>query len=454
MTQEEVDKLVLLSERVVESARRAGADVAEATARAGWELSARVRLGEPELVEEAGHRSVSLRVIKAQRVAITATSDLSDAGLERCVNDALMLSELSEPDPFAGPADPSELCSPPHPDLDLYDPSMEAVSAEVAIERATRAERAALDFDPRITLSEGATFSRTTGASARVLSSGFTGAYRGSYASLVVTPVVEDEGGKRRRGYYWTARRHLAELEDDLAVGKEAARRTLAKLGARKVATTEAAVVFDPDVARSLVGTFAGCILGGAIWRKSSYLLGREQSEVASPLVTLVDDPLRPRGPGSRPFDGEGLRSRRNVVVERGVLRTYLLDSYSARKLGRSSTASASVSGGSVASGTTNFVLQAGELERDAIIASTERGLYVTDMMGFGFNAVTGDYSRGASGFWIENGKLAFPVSEVTVSSNLDTMLKSIDAVGNDLDDKTSTASPTLRVAKMTIAGT
>jgi PmbA protein len=454
MTNEEVEQLTRLAERIVDSARRAGADVAEATARAGWELSARVRLGEPELVEEAGHRSVSLRVIKAQRVAITATSDLSDAGLERCVGDALMLAELAEPDPFAGPADPKELSHAPHPDLDLYDAGVETITAEVAIERATRAERAALDFDPRITLSEGATFSRTTGASARVISTGFSGAYRGSYASLVVTPVVEDDGGKRRRGHYWTARRYLSELEDDLEVGREAARRTLRKLGARKVATTEAPVIFDPDVARSVIGTFAGCIVGGAIWRKSSYLVGREGELCANERVSMFDDPLRPRGPGSRPYDAEGLRSRRNVVVEHGVLKTYLLDSYSARKLGKSSTASAAGSGGSIGAGTSNFVLEPGELEREAIIKSTERGLYVTEMMGFGFNAITGDYSRGAAGFWIENGELSFPVSEVTVSSNLDTMLKSIDAIGNDLDDKTSTASPTFRVAKMTIAGT
>ncbi|MBK7586521.1 MAG: TldD/PmbA family protein [Myxococcales bacterium] len=443
-----------LASELVERARGLGADVAEATARAGWELSTKVRLGEAELVEEAGHRGVSLRVIRNQRVAVTSTSDLSKPGLERCVSDALMLAELSEPDPFAGPADPAELGSPPFPELDLYDESVEKVMADVALERATRAERAALDFDPRMTLSEGATFSRTTGASARVISTGFTGTLRGSYASLVVSPVVEDEGGKRRRGYYWSARRHLAEMDDDAEVGREAARRTLAKLGARKVPTAEAPIVFDPDVARSIIGTFAGCIMGGAIWRKSSYLVEREGTEVASELVNLVDDPLIQKAPGSRPYDGEGLTSRRNVVVEAGQLRTYLLDSYSARKLGRKSTASAAVSGGSITSSTSNFILSPGPLSREEIIASTKRGLYVTEMMGFGFNAITGDFSRGAAGFWIEDGKLAFPVSEVTISSNLDTMLKNIDAVGDDLDLKTSTAAPTFRISKMTIAGT
>jgi PmbA protein len=211
--------------------------------------------------------------------------------------------------------------------------------------------------------------------------------------------------------------------------------------------------VFDPDVARGLVGSFAGCILGGSIWRKASYLMEREGTAVASELVSIVDDPLIPRAPGSRPFDGEGLASRRNQVVEAGVLRTFLCDWYSARKLGRSSTASAGRSGGSIGPTTTNFVLQAGTTAPEAILSSTARGLYVTELMGFGFNPVTGDFSRGASGFWIENGERAFPVSEVTISSTLDAMLKGIDAVGTDLVLKTSTAAPTLRVADMTISG-
>jgi PmbA protein len=448
------DNLTELAGRVVELAKKAGADVAEASARGGFELSVRVRLGKPELVEEAGHHSVSLRVLKNQRVAITSTSDLSDAGIERCVEDALSLVELSEPDPFAGPADPSLLSSPPHPDLELFDPSVGSIDADQAIALATRAEAAALAFDPRITLSEGASFSRTDGVSALVLSSGFSGLLRGSYASLSVAPVAEDEGGKKRRGHYWTGHRHLAQMEDAESVGKEAARRTVGKLGARKIATTEAPVVFDPDVARSIVGSFAGCILGGSLFRRSSYLLEREGTEVAAPSVDIVDDPLIPRAPGSRPYDGEGLRSRVNHVVEKGVLKTFLFDSYSARKMGRQSTASASRGGGSIGASTTNFILQKGSLSPEAIIASTERGLYVTELMGFGFNPVTGDFSRGASGFWIENGKISYPVSEITISSTLDTMLKNIDAIGDDLVLRTSTAAPTFRVKSMTISGT
>jgi PmbA protein len=392
-------------------------------------------------------------VIRGGRVATTSTSDLTAHGIERCVADALELCALSEPDPFAGPAAPELLSKPPYPELELFDPSIDAIDAEQAIVQARRAERAAFDADPRITLSEGATFSRTSGASALVLSSGFQGAVRGSYAALSVAPVVEDEGGKKRRGHYYSASRLSQDLEAADFIGQEAARRTLRKLGAQKIATTEAAVVFDPDVARSLVGSLAGCIVGGALWRKSSYLLEREGSDVASSLVTIVDDPLIRRGPGSRPFDGEGLASRKNVIVERGQLKGFLLDCYSARKLGRESTASAGRGGGSIGASTSNFLLLAGATPAAEIIKTTARGLYVTELMGFGFNPITGDFSRGAAGFWIENGELTFPVSEITISSTLDAMLKAVDAVGDDLELKTSTASPTLRVASMTISG-
>lgn len=450
---EDAGELSALAGQVVERALSLGANVAEASARSGWELSARVRLGQPELVEEAGQRSVSLRVIRDGRVAMTATSDLTPAGLERCVRDAIELADLSEADPYAGPADPELVCHAPFPDLDTFDPEVENIQAARALSLAKQAEAAALAFDKRLTLSEGATFSRSSSTRALVLSGGFSGVTRGTYASLAVAPVAEDEGGKRRRGHYWSARRYFADLEAPEAVGQEAARRTLAKLGSRRVPTAEAPVIFEADIARSILGTLASCLVGSAVWRKSSYLVDRENTRIASDLVSIVDDPLIPRAPGSRPFDGEGLASRRNLVVEQGVLRTFLLDCYSARKLNRSSTASASRSGGAIGPSTTNFVLQAGTTSRQDIIASVDKGLYVTEMMGFGFNPITSDFSRGAAGFWIEDGKLAFPVSEVTVSSTLDRMLQNIDAVGDDLDLKTATASPTFRTASMTIAG-
>jgi PmbA protein len=451
----DVARLLLLGDQIVATAMKKGATVAECVLRTGGELSAKVRLGEPELVEEAGTHAAGLRVMRGKHVATTSTSDLSEAGIARFIGDALELSELSQEDPFAGPADSSELCDPmAQADLDLYDPEGGSVDAAQAIAWAKRGEAAALAHDPRITNSEGATFGRTAGASAIVLSNGFRATAIGSYQSLSIVPVADDEGGKKRRGYHWTARRHLRELEDAQLVGIEAAKRTLRKLGARTVATAEVPVIFDPDAARSMLGAFAGCIMGSTIWRKSSYLFGREGTQVASSLVTMTDDPLIKRAPGSRAFDGEGLASRVNVVVEDGVLRTYLCDSYSARKLGRKSTASASRGGGAgVGCSTSNFILKPGKESAESILKGTKSGLYVTEMMGFGFNAVTGDFSRGASGFWIENGELAYPVNEVTISLNFDEIWKRIDAVGSDLDLRTSTASPTFRVSQMTLAG-
>jgi len=450
-------ELLQLGDAILRQAReRGGADmVVEVVLRSGAELSAKVRKGEPELVEEAGTRSAGMRVIQAKRVASTSTSDLTERGIDRFVADAIELVQLSQEDPFAGPADPKLLCDPSkQPDLDLYDPAGGSVDAAQAIALAREGEAAAFAFDPRITNSEGATFGRNAGGVAIVLSSGFRATYKGSYQSLYVVPVAADEGGKNRRGYHYSARRYLADLDPPAEVGREAARRTLRKLGARTVPTCEVPVVFDPDAARSILGMLASCIMGSSIWRKSSYLVGREGTRVASDLVNVVDDPLLPRAPGSRPFDGEGLASRRNVVVEKGVLKTYLCDSYSARKLSRESTASASRGGGAgVGPSTTNFILQPGTDSNETIVKGTPRGLYVTEMMGFGFNAVTGDFSRGAAGFWIENGELAYPVSEVTISLNVDQLWQTLDAVGSDLDLRTSTASPTIRVASMTVAG-
>ncbi len=445
------EKLTTLVDDVLKRLLDGGATDAKVVARNGQDLSVRVRMGETELVEEAGTQSISVRAFKGRRIATSSTNDLTADGLKRLVHDALELCDLSQEDPFAGLPDPGDL-APSYPDLKLYDPACGGVNAAEAVARARRAEEAARAYDTRITNSEGASFGRTAGGFVMATSGGFRGGYFGSYASLSVSPVAADEGGKNRTSGYWSARRALAKLEDEIAVGREAARRTVALLGAKKVPTQEAPVVFDPDAARSLLGAFAGCVTGDAIYRRSSYLVDRLGTAVASELVTLIDDPLMEGGPGSRPFDGDGLAARRNVVVEKGELKTYLLDTYGARKLGMKSTGSAASATGTGA-GVSNFFLAPGTQTHDEIVRSTKRGLYVTGMMGFGFNAVTGDFSRGAYGYWIEDGELAFPVSEITISLNFQQLFQSIDAVGSDLDFKSSVASPTIRVAGMTIAG-
>jgi PmbA protein len=454
MMSDDVKALADVGARVVEAALKAGADVAEVLAQDSAELSAKVRMGAPELIEEAGSHAVGLRVIKDGKSAITYTSDPTDEGLAALVADALELAALSEPDPMALPPDPSELAT-AFPELDLYDPAGGGVDAAQATAWALEAEQAARDHDARITNSEGATYGRTRSAVALVTSGGFSAGYRGSYQSLHVGPIADDADGKKRNGFYWDARRHLGAMATPASVGQEAARRTVAKLGARKVPTTQVPVVFDPDAGRALLSLFFSCASGGAIYKRASYLIGKEGEPVASDLVTFVDDPLIARAPGSRPFDGEGLPSRRNVVVEQGILRTFLLDTYSARKLGKESTGSATRGvGGRPSVAPTNFHLLPGTSSPAEVVAGVKQGLYVTSMMGFGFNAVTGDFSRGAEGFWIEDGKLAFPVSEVTISLNFNELWRAVDAVATDLDPKTRYASPTFRVARMTVAGT
>lgn len=439
--------------KVVELARKHGADEAEVLVRDGAELTVKVRLGEPELVQEAGSRALGLRVFKDRRGAVTYTSDLRPEPLEAFVAESVTLAALSEPDELNRLPDPEVLAT-EVVDLDLWDDACLGLDAAEALRRCQAAEKAARGYDPRVTNSEGASFSRVVGASAFASSGGFAGGYRGTYASFYVEPVCDDQDNKKRNGYWWSAGRFLDTLEDPEAVGREAARRTVATLGSRKIETCEVPVIFDPEVGRSIVGMVFSVSNGAAMYRKSTYMLDREGTEVASSLVTIVDDPHIARGPGSRPFDGDGLATRKNVLVSQGVLASVLCDTYSARKLGRASTASAGRSvGGNPGPTTSNLIMQPGDVDRDALVRETERGLYVTSMMGFGFNPVTGDFSRGAAGFWIENGELAFPVSEITVSCNFDDLLKRIDRVCNDLDRRSSTACPTFRVSRMTVAG-
>jgi PmbA protein len=457
VTEETIQELRDLAQLAVELAKKAGADDAEVLVRDGTELTAKVRLGEPELVQEAGSRGLGLRVLRGGRRAVTFTSDLRREALEALCAETVTLADLAEPDEYALPPDPALLAK-SVPDLDLYDPAVAEVDAAWALRQAIAGEAAARKFDQRVTNSEGATWSRVVGATAFATSGGFVGGYRGSYASLVVEPLCDDTtdpaNPKKRNGYWWSASRFLAEIEAAEAIGLEAARRTVATLGARSVETQECAIVFDPEVSRSIVGTVFSVANGASFWRKSSYLAGKEGELIASPLVTIVDDPLIPRAPGSRPFDGDGLPTRKNVLVDKGVLGPVLCDVYSARKLGRQSTGSAGRGiGGNPGPTTSNFIMQAGEMKRDELLRSTKRGLYVTSLMGFGFNPVTGDFSRGAQGFWIEEGELTFPVSEVTIAASFDDILKRIDAVADDLQLRSSTAAPTFRVSHMMLAG-
>jgi PmbA protein len=415
------------------------------------EFSAAVRLGEVETVTHAHDQRLSLRVFAGRASAAASTSDLSPASLERVVDEATRLAKITAEDPHAGLPEPGALIE-RIPDLDLEDQDGDELTPEDKIDIARRAEAAALAVDPRIGNSEGAEYGDRRARYVYATSSGFAGGYSTTSFSLSVSPVASENGEMQRDSWYTVARRR-AKLEDPEAVGRKAAARALRRLGARKVKTVEVPVIFDAENAAGLVRSIAGACSGPSLYRRASFLLDRLGSRIAAPSVTIVDDGLLPGALGSRPFDGEGLATRRTVLVSEGVLESYLLDTYSARKLGGRSTHHAARDGSGVTVGTTNLMLLPGTATVEELIASVDNGLYVTELIGFGVNGVTGDYSRGAVGIWIENGRLAYPVEEVTVAGNLLEMFAAVDGVANDLVLRDRTASPTLKIARMVVAG-
>ena len=443
--------MIDLLREVLGRAAARGASAADAFAVEQQSFSAQVRLGEVETVKHAREQHLALRVFVGRAVAAASTSDLSPDSVGRLVEEAVSLARITSPDEFAGLPEASELAA-RVPDLGLDDPTGHDLSPEEKIDLARRCERAALDVDPRITNSEGGDFSDGRARYAYASSQGFAGEYRTSSFSLSVSPVAADNGQMQRDGWYHVSRQR-ARLESPEDIGRTAARRALRRLGARRVKTAEVPVVFDPDMAASLLRHVAAAASGPSLYRGASFLLSRLGQTIASPAVTIVDDGTLPGALGSRPFDGEGLPVRRTTVVERGVLSTYLLDTYSARKLGMASTHHAARDGSGVTVSTTNLHLAAGTADPLDLIASVKNGLYVTELIGFGVNGVTGDYSRGAAGLWIENGKLAYPVEEITVAGNLLEMLQAIEGVGNDLVLRDRTSAPTVLVGKMVVAG-
>jgi PmbA protein len=440
-----------LAERMVERAVALGATAADALAVEADAFSVQVRLGEVETTTGARDRGIGLRVFHGPRSASASTSDLSSESVERLVAQTVELARLTQEDPAAGLPEGADPAPPAEP-LELTDGGI-TLAIEERVALARRAEEAALKADPRIGNSEGAAFDASTGEVAYARSNGFSGAYRTSSYGLSVTPVATDAGGMQR-DYWYASARHFADLEPPEAVGREAARRVLRRLGARKVATCRVPVVFDPETAAGLVSHLASAASGSSVYKGASFLADRLGQPVANPLVTVIDDALRPRGLGTRPFDGEGVPSRRNAVVERGVLASYLLDTYSARKLSLATTGNARRGlGGNPSPGASNLYLEPGDSSPEAIIASVDNGFYVTELIGFGVNGVTGDYSRGAAGIWIERGALAYPVEEVTISGNLLEMFRDIEMIGNDLAFRRRIAAPTLKVGCMTVAG-
>jgi PmbA protein len=447
-----------LAADVVGLATQAGASDAEVVVREGDEFSVNVRMGQVETLKESGSQGLGLRVFLGKRSASTSTSDLTAEGIRQLVDGAVALARITEEDPFIGLPESGEFGS-VEGDLHLYYDDVYSLPGPERIEWARRAEAAALEADPRITNSDGGSFDAATGRKVLANSRGFVGSYRSSYAGLSAAPLAVDVNGQMQRDGWWSSARRLANLDTPESIGKEAARRALRRLGARRVPTQRVPIVFSKEVARSLVGSVFEAASGDAIWREASFLAGKIGQQIAAPGLTIVDDnamllPTGVGGFGSSPFDGEGLPSRRTVLLEDGVLQTYMLNTYSARKLGMKSTHNASRGlAGPPGIGCGNLYLEPGSQSVDQILADIPSGLYVTGLMGFGVNIVTGDYSRGATGLWIENGQLTFAVEEITIAGNLAEMLMNVTAVGNDLEFRGSVASPTLRIDGMTIAG-
>jgi len=455
-----------LASEVLSKALKAGATDAEAVVYEGDEFSALVHLGQVETLKESGSRAIGLRVFlnsgNAQRRASTSSSDFSDESIRRLVDGAIALAKITSEDPFAGLPEAHEFGQ-IDGDLHLYFDDVNAMPPAERIEIARRTEAAAMAYDTRIQNSRGGDFDTATSHKIMMNSRGFVGEYRRSYCGFSVSPIAQDEKGGMQRNYWFSNARTVKKLEDPEEIGRIAARRTLQRLGARQVKTQKAPVVFSAEMAQSIIGNIFDAANGDAIYRHASFFSGMLGQQVAGENITVIDDGTMIfredngdaiGGFGTRPFDGEGLPTRRTVLVERGILKNYVMNTYTARKLNMRSTGNASRGlAGNPGIGAGNFYLEAGTLTPEQIIGDVKNGLYVTETMGHGVNLVTGDYSVGASGMWIENGELAYPVEEITIAGNLKDMYKNIAAIGNDLVFRGASAAPTIRIEGMTIAG-
>ncbi len=438
---------------IVGRAIKGGATAAECVVREGDEFSTLVRLGQVETLKESGSRAIGVRVFFGQRAASTYSSDFSRAGLDRMLSSALELAKITSEDPFGG-IPPAEQLGQIAGDLDLYHEDVYSLPGPERIDYARRTEKAALDFDARIKNSEGGSFDAATGHKVLANSHGFVGEYSRSYCSVAAVPIAQTEDGGMQRDYWFSVARMLKKLDAPEKVGRIAAERTIRRLGARRVKTARVPVVFDPMVSTSILEHIFEGINGDSVYRGASFLAGKLGEKIAGDNLTVIDDGTIPGGFGTSPFDGEGIPTRRTVVIENGVLKSYLLNTYTAKKLGLQTTANASRGlAGTPGIGPGNYFLQPGQKSAKELIANIKEGLYVTEFLGQGVNLVTGDYSRGASGLWISNGELGYPVEEITVAGNLKDLFFNISEIASDLEFRGSVAAPTIRVDGLTVGG-
>jgi PmbA protein len=447
-----MEQLKEIAEHVIRRANRNGVTAADVMLREDESFSVTVRMGAIETLKESISRQLLLRVFVGKRTATSNTSDLSIPAIDRLVDETVQMARLTSEDDSGGlPAE--SVFRNDFPDLNLVDRAWDALTPDERISWAVRAEKAALSADKAIVNSEGASFEQSHSLVALANTQGFMGAYEGTGGSLFCGPVAQSAGGMQR-DYWVTAARHRNKLESPEAVGRRAAERVLRRLNARKIATCQVPIVFDPLTARSLVNHLFEAVAGSSVYRRSSFLVDQIGNPVAAPEITVVDDARMPGGLGSSPFDDEGVPTQTTPIIENGLLRNYLHSAYTARKLGTHPTGNGSRAGsGVVTVGPTNFYLKGGAHSPEEIIGSVKAGLYVVELIGFGVNTVTGDYSRGAVGLWIENGKLTYPVHEITVAGNLLEMFKNIEMVGDDVTFLGSVAAPTLKIGRMVVSG-
>lgn len=436
-----VNDLARTIEAALGAAREFGATAAEASVNVSSGLSVTVRLGEVETVEHTRDRGLGMTVYIGQHSGSASTSDLSPAAVRETARAATTIARFTAEDACAGLADPDRLAR-DIPDLDLYHPWRP--SAEEAIQLATRCEDAARAFDPCIRNSEGASVTTHEDTGWYGNTHGFLGHVSSTRMSVSCAVIAQNASGMQRDDWYTVARRH-ADLDDAIAVGRRAAERASKRLDARRVPTCTVPVLFEAPAASSLLSHFVSAIRGGSLYRKTSFLLDSLGKQVFASGIRIHEEPHLPRGLGSAPFDNEGVATQARDLVRDGVLQGYVLDSYSGRKLGLPTTGNAG--------GVHNLAIDPSAGGLDELIRKLDHGLLVTDLIGFGVNSVTGDYSRGASGFWVENGAIQYPVEEITIAGNLKDMYRGIVAIGNDVDRRGNIRSGSILIERMTVAG-
>ena len=439
-----------LAQDVVKAAMRSGADEAEVFLQTGDEFSVNVRLKEVETLTQAASKGLGLRVFVDKRMAFASTTDFGGEVISEMVKTTVQLAKSASRDRFNGLP---EVGPGVVPHLDIFDPSIADMPTDRKIEMARETEDASFAYDSRITNSYGASFHNHSGTSVIANSNGILYTNSGTSCGIGSAPLAEQDGEKEI-GSYWSGKRFLSQIEAPEYVGREAARRAVGKLGARKIETQKAPVVFDWSVASMLWDAVFGALDGDGAHRGMSFLKNKLEKRVASKLVTLIDDPLMPSGIGSMPFDGEGALTSCKTVIDEGVLKMYFYDSRTARKYGAIPSGNCRRGySGTPSVGPTNFYLRQTDITPEEIIGGISNGFYVTETMGHGVSVVTGDFSVGASGMWIKDGELAFPVHEVTIAGNMLDMMQDVEQVANDAKFMSSIVSPTFKIAEMTVSG-